>query len=148
MTYQPHVGENETVYYLNVTTLGAIHLFGEVTTPEIAEVTVNLHEEGNRTIIESVDLTDDDNDTIFTGELSGFDPDDYVFDLEITDTNVSMEYVRDIRPTMIESTDTTTTTRTNTEPGSPLTTETIVLIGIGTLAVIIVAIVGLRKFRS
>ena len=129
----------DSVYYMNVTTSGPIHLFDNVTTPEISEVTAKLHMPDNDTVIATMDLTDNDNDAVFEGNITGVDLDDCIIDLEITDANVSMEVVRDA-----SSFDAENITRTRRTTYSSL--ETIVIVGIATgLLVVFLAIFWRRK---
>jgi len=143
MTIQSILEGNDTVYYMNVTTSGQIHLFDDVTTTEITEVTAMLRTSDNETIIAEVELTDPESDSIFVGNITGLEEDDYVVDLEIQDANVSMEYVRDALAFTAENI--TTTTTTTTVADGILTVETVAIIGVATLAALVLIVVWRRK---
>ncbi|MHA1290342.1 MAG: DJ-1/PfpI family protein, partial [Candidatus Thorarchaeota archaeon] len=128
MTVQPVLEGNDTVYYMNVTTSGQIHLFDDVTTAEITEVTAKLRTSDNETVIAEVELSDPENDSIFVGSITGLEEDDYVVDLEILDANVSMEFVRDALAFTANNITTTSTTTTVTD--GILTIETVAIIGV------------------
>ena len=134
---------------MNVTTSGSIHLFDDVTTAEISEVTAKLHTSDNETIIAEIDLLDPENDSVFSGSIAGLEVDDYVIDLEIVDANVSMEFVRDAiaftaenLPTTSTTTSSTTTT-TVTDPS--LTVEMIAIGGVAVFAVVILVVILRRR---
>jgi len=145
MTIQPVLEGNDTVYYMNVTTSGQIHLFDDVTTTEIIEVTAMLHTSDNETIIAEVELSDPENDSIFVGSITGLELDDYVVDLEIQDANVSMEFVRDALTFTAENITTTTESTTTTAGDAILPVETIVVVGIATFGVIVLIVIWRRK---
>jgi len=142
MTIQPVLEGNDTVYYMNVTTSGQIHLFDDVTTTEITEVTAMLHTSDNETIIAELELSDPENDSIFVGSITGLELDDYVVDLEIQDANVSMEFVRDALTFTAENITTLTTT---TAADGILSTETVAIIGVATLAAVVLIVFWRRK---
>jgi len=143
MTIQPILEGNDTIYHMNVTTSGPIHLFDDVTTAEITEVTAKLHTSDNETVIAEVDLSNPENDSIFVGSISGLELDDYIIDLEILDANVSMEFVRDALSFTAENI-TTSTTSTSVTDGI-LTVETIAVVGVSILVAVVLIVVWRSK---
>jgi len=135
---------NHTVYYFNVTTSGPIHLFDDVTTAEIAEVTALLHTSDNETVIAEVELSDPENDSIFIGSVTGLLEEDYIVDLQIQDANISMEVVRDALSFTAQN-------LTNTQTASGvgiLSIETIAIAGLGAVAIVVLVVVWRNKSRS
>lgn len=140
VSIQPLLNGNETVYQINVTTSESTTLFSNVTTPKVVEVTAKFHTETNDTIIAQKDLSDSEGDNLFTGNITGLEPDRYVIDLDIVDANVSLEVVRDVLTFDAANIDPTTSPGT----GLPLAMETTVIIG----SAAIIAIVALVIWRK
>lgn len=140
MAIHPVLEGNDTIYHMNVTTSGQIHLFDGVTTTEITEVTAKLHTSDNETIIAEIDLTDNDNDSVFIGSITGLELGDYVVDLEIVDANISMEVVRNALSFTADDITTSTTTS-----DSLLSVETIAIAGVVTVSVVIILAVMWRR---
>jgi putative intracellular protease/amidase len=152
ITMQPILSGNETVHHIDVTTSGPLDLFGNVSTPEIAEVTVKFHTEYNDTIIDEAELSDLDGDALFTGSISGLTPGRYVIDLHIIDANVSLEVVRNVLTYEAVDIEPTTTTSTGTSPTTspigtdePLMVETMVLVGAAAVVVVVVLVIWRRR---
>jgi len=133
---------DDTVYYFNVTTSGSIHLFDDVTTADIAEVTALLHTADNDTVIAEVNLSDPESDSIFTGNVTGLQEDDYIVDLQIQDANISVEVVRDALSFTAEN-----LTNTQTSGDWILTIETITIAGVGVLALVVIVVFWRSKSR-
>ncbi len=134
--------EGDTVYYFNVTTSGSIHLFDDVSTADIAEVTALLHTADNDTVIAEVNLSDPESDSIFTGNVTGLQEDDYVVDLQIQDANISVEVVRDALSFTAEN-----LTNTQTPGDWILSMETIAIVGAGALALVMIVVFWRSKSR-
>jgi hypothetical protein len=151
ISVQSSLSGNETVHHINVTTSGPMDLFGNVSTPEIAEVTAKFHTEDNNTIIDEVELSDLDGDALFTGSISDLAPGRYEIDLHIIDANVSLEVISDaltydainIEPTTTPTGTSPTTSPTGTE--EPLTVETLVIAGAAAVVVVVVLIIWRRR---
>jgi hypothetical protein len=138
ISIQSALDGDETVHHINVTTSGPLDLFGNVSTPEIAEVTAKFHTEENETIFTEVELSDVDGDALFTGNITGLEEGRYVIDLDIIDANVSLEVVQDALTFDAENIEPTTPT------GIPLTTEQVIIVGVAA-AVVVVVLVVLRR---
>lgn len=148
ITVNPELVGNDTVYYISVTTSEPIHLFDNVTTPEITDVVVNLHTSDNDTIIASVNLIQSAEVTTFKGNITGLELDDYIIDLQIIDANVSMEVVQDaalFTAQNITIPSTSTTSSATTEDRMPI--ETYALIGAVPIMAIIVFEVWRRRAK-
>jgi putative intracellular protease/amidase len=141
ISIQPFLDVNGTVYKINVTASEPTTLFSNVTTPEVTEVTAKFHTETNDTIIAQTDLSNLEEDTLFTGNITGLEPGRYVVDLHIFDANASLEVVRDALTFDAANIEPTTSP---TEPGMPVSLETTVIVG----AVAIIAIVALVIWRK
>lgn len=135
--------EDDTVYYFNVTTSGSIHLFDDVATAEIAEVTAFLHTSDNDTVIAEVNLSDPEHDSIFIGNITGLQEYDYIVDLQIQDANISVEVVRDALSFTAQN-----LTNTQTTTGEILTIEAITIGGLGALAVVVLVVIWRSKHRT
>ncbi len=140
VSIHPFLNDNETVYQINVTTSESTTLFGNVTTPEVVEVTAKFHTETNDSIIAQTDLSDLEGDNLFTGNITGLEPGRYVIDLDIVDANVSLEVVRDVLTFDAANMEPTTSPGT----GLPLAMETTIIVG----AVAVIAIVALVIWRK
>jgi putative intracellular protease/amidase len=67
----------------------------DILSTDIHEVSAQIYGNGNRTLIDTVELTDDDHDGNYTGYFIGPENGDYVVDLEVEDTNSTLEVVRE-----------------------------------------------------
>jgi len=133
---------DETVHLINVTTSGAIDLFGNVSTPEIAEVTAKFHTEDNDTIVAEIELLDIDGDDVFTGNITNLDEGRYVIDLDIIDANVSLEVVHDALTYDASDIEPTTSP---TGGNLLLSGEQILLVGAAAVVVVLVLVVWKRR---
>ncbi len=61
----------------------------------ISEVNARIYTKHNRTLIDAIELVDDDDDGLFSGEFMGLSSGEYAVDIEIVDTNNTLEIVRD-----------------------------------------------------
>jgi hypothetical protein len=119
------VVESEMEYTISVNTSGAINLFGNITTPEIDEVSVRIYHE-NGTYIRTVPLDEDDTNMYSVG-LADLEPADYYLDVWVEDVNRTLEIVRNATSFTVEEftiTTTSTSSVTTTSTISSTTTET------------------------
>jgi len=61
----------------------------------ISEVNAQIYTKGNRTLIDTVELVDDNDDGVYSGEFMGLSNGEYVVDIEIEDTNNTLEVERE-----------------------------------------------------
>ena len=78
-----------TIDNLNIT-------LGEVLSTDIHQVTAQIYGFGNRTLVNTIELTDDNHDGNYTGYFIGMENGDYVLDIEVEDSNSTLEVVRNI----------------------------------------------------
>jgi putative intracellular protease/amidase len=61
----------------------------------ISQVNAQIYTKSNRTLIDTVELTDENDGGIYSGEYMGLSNGEYVVDIEIEDTNNTLEIVRE-----------------------------------------------------
>jgi putative intracellular protease/amidase len=69
---------------------------GDILSTSIHEVTAQIYGHGNRTLIDTVELTDDDHDGNYTGHFIGLTNGDYVVDIEVEDINETLEVQKEL----------------------------------------------------
>ena len=109
----------------------------------ISDVQARIFTRENRTLIDTVELTDPEGDWTYEGVFTGTVDGDYVIDIEVEDTNSTLVIEREIASfTVGEELTTTTTTETTGSIPDPLT---IGMVSIGGIMVVIVAVYMLKK---
>ncbi len=68
---------------------------GEILSTTIEKVTAQIYGLGNRTLIDTIELTDNDQDGNYTGYFLGLEDGEYVVDFEAEDSNSTLEIVRE-----------------------------------------------------
>ena len=61
----------------------------------ISEVNARIYTKHNRTLVDTIELVDDNDDGLFSGEFMSLSNGEYTVDIEITDTNNTLEIERD-----------------------------------------------------
>ncbi len=139
----PLVGESGTSFNISVdvtdldTELGSL----SVVDTNITEVQARIFTEENRTLIDTIELTDADEDWTFEGSFTGTVNGEYTIDIEVEDTNSTLEVEREAASFTVGIVPTNTTTGTTGLALDPL------LIG-GALAgglVLVVVVVFVKK---
>ena len=69
---------------------------GDILSTGIEEVTAHIYGFGNRTLIDTVELTDDNHDGNYTCHFTGLESGQYVVDIEVEDSNSTLEVVREV----------------------------------------------------
>ncbi len=69
---------------------------GEILSTEIEQVTALIYGFGNRTLVNTVQLTDRNHDGNYTGYLIANDDGEFVIDIEVEDSNSTFEIVKEI----------------------------------------------------
>jgi hypothetical protein len=69
---------------------------GDILSTGIEEVTAYIYGFGNRTLIDTVELTDDNHDGNYTCHFTGLESGQYVVDIEVEDSNSTLEVVREV----------------------------------------------------
>ena len=69
---------------------------GEILSTSINEVTAQIYGYGNRTLVETIELTDDNHDGNYTGHFIGLNNGEYTVDIEVEDSNSTLEVVREV----------------------------------------------------
>ncbi|MHA1136282.1 MAG: DJ-1/PfpI family protein [Candidatus Thorarchaeota archaeon] len=70
----------------------------------ITEVHARIFTRNNRTLVDTVELTDDDEDMVYTGSYIGTIDGDYVIDIEVEDSNSTLEIERELASFTVGST--------------------------------------------
>lgn len=110
---------------------------GGILSTGIEEVTAFVYTGDNRTLVEEITLTDEDLDGNYTGTISGLDLGDYSLDIEVEDSNETIEVCRELRAFSVE-----------TEPTSAGILNNLMIVGIasaGVITVLAVVIVCVKK---
>jgi putative intracellular protease/amidase len=69
---------------------------GDILSTEIHGVTAQVYGFGNRTLVDTIELRDDDQDGNYIGYFIGQENGEYVVDIEVEDSNETLEVVREI----------------------------------------------------
>jgi putative intracellular protease/amidase len=121
----------------------------DILSTNITEVTAHIYGYGNRTLIDTTELTDVDLDGNFTGHFIGLEEGEYVVDIEVEDSNSTLEVARELETFEVAVVTNTTTTSTSTTTAIGLTNGSfdIVLIStvVGGSIVIVVLVVALIR---
>ncbi|MCK5390452.1 MAG: hypothetical protein KAJ36_08170, partial [Candidatus Thorarchaeota archaeon] len=140
----PLVGESGTSFNISADITDLDSNLGDLSTVDIniTEVHARIFTKDNRTLVDTVELTDANEDMVYTGSFTGTIDGEYVIDIEVEDTNSTLEIERESASfTVGIETSTTSTT------GTGLVLDPLMLGGIamGGLLIVIVAVVVLKK---
>ena len=69
---------------------------GDILSTDIQEVTAHIYTSGNRTLVDTIELTDDNLDGNYTGLVSGLENGEYTADIEVVDSNSTLEVVEEV----------------------------------------------------
>lgn len=107
----------------------------------ITEVHARIFTKENRTLVDTVELTDANADMVYTGLFNGTIDGEYIIDIEVEDTNSTLEVEKESASFTVGISETSTTT------GTGLLLDPLMLGGIamGGLLIVIVAVIVLRK---
>ncbi len=132
----PFSAEPGNDFSIGVATDNLNETLGVVLSTGIEEVTAAVYTGNNRTLIDEIILTDDDLDGNYTGTITGLELGDYILDIEVEDSNETVEVCRDLKTFSVEMEPTPT--------GIP--DSLVITIGlIGIIAVIAVVIIFVKK---
>jgi putative intracellular protease/amidase len=98
----------------------------------ISTVTARIFSQNDRTLIDTVALSDDDSDGVYSGEYTGTTNGQYVIDIEVEDTNGTLEVERDVLNFSVAS-------------GLMIDIVTLTILAAGTLVLIVVIILHKRR---
>lgn len=129
--------EQGTNLSLGVMTDNLNETLGCILSTSIEDVTAQVYSGNDRTLVDEITLTDDDSDGNYTGVFTGLEVGDYVIDIEIEDSNETLEVCRNVGTFSVES-----------EPLPTGTLDSFLIIGavsVGTIAIITVVVMFVRK---
>ena len=69
---------------------------GDMLSTDIQVVTAYVYGYGNRTLVDTIELTDDNNDGNYTGQFQILEDGDYTVDIEVEDSNETLEVVKEV----------------------------------------------------
>lgn len=75
---------------------------GGILSTGIAEVTAMIYTGNNRTLVDEIVLSDDDLDGNYTGIIAGLDVGNYILDIEVEDSNETVEVCRELEIFSVE----------------------------------------------
>ena len=107
---------------------------GEILSTSIHEVTAQVYGYGNRTLLETIELADDNHDGNFTGHFIGLENGEYVVDIEIEDSNSTLEVVREVEAFDV-----------GVEPTKPIDVVLISTVTGGGILIIVLIVALIRK---
>jgi len=141
----PLIGESGTTFNIsaNITDLDSEISGLPINDINITEVHARIYTKDNRTFVETVELTDADENMVYTGSFNGSIDGEYVIDIEVEDTNSTLEIERESASFTVGIAETSTTSTT----GTGLVLDPLMLGGIamGGLLIVIVAVIVVRK---
>ncbi|MBY8998614.1 MAG: hypothetical protein KGD60_12870 [Candidatus Thorarchaeota archaeon] len=91
----PSRGPIGTNFTMNAVIENLNDTLGDILSTDIQEVTARVYSFGNRTLVDTMELTDDNHDGNYTGYFIGLENGEYVMDIEVEDSNSTLEVVRD-----------------------------------------------------
>jgi hypothetical protein len=59
-------------------------------------VTAYVYSFGNRTLVDTIELTDDNHDGNYTGQFTVLEDGEYTIDIEVEDSNSTLEVVKEV----------------------------------------------------
>jgi len=92
----PEVGLAGTNYTISASINNLNDTLGDILSTSIHEVTAQIYGYGNRTLIDTIELVDDDHDGNYTGHFICMNNGDYVIDIEVEDTNETLEVQKEL----------------------------------------------------
>jgi putative intracellular protease/amidase len=107
---------------------------GDILSTDIHEVTAQIYGHGNRTLIDTIELVDSDHDGNFTGHFIGVTNGDYVVDIEVEDTNETLEVQKEME-----------VFRVGPLPTTPIDVVMVSAIAGGSIIIIVLVIALVRK---
>jgi len=141
----PLIGESGTTFNISADIKDLDSELGDLFSVNIniTEVHARIYTKDNRTLVETVELTDADEDMVYTGSFTGIIDGEYVIDIEVEDTNSTLEIERESASFTVGIVETSTTSTT----GTGLVLDPLMLggIAISGLLIVIVAVVVLKK---
>jgi putative intracellular protease/amidase len=93
----PQSGAFQTNFTINAVITDLDAELGSISTVNrnISEVNAQIYAKGDRTLIDTVYLFDDNEDGVYSGEFTGLSNGEYIVDIEIEDTNNTLEVERE-----------------------------------------------------
>ncbi|MHA2025558.1 MAG: DJ-1/PfpI family protein [Candidatus Thorarchaeota archaeon] len=137
VTINPSSAEVGSNFSVSVMTDNLNETLNNILSTGIEEVTAVVYTGDNRTLVEEIPLSDDDHDGTYTGGITGLEVGDYILDIEVEDSNETVEVCQALRTFSVES----GTTQTGT-------IDNLLIVGIasaGVIAVIVLVVVFVKK---
>jgi putative intracellular protease/amidase len=135
-TISPLSGEVGTNFSISVMIDNLNETLGEVLSTGIEEIAAYVYSGDNRTLVGEVALSDADHDGNYTGAFTGLENSDYILDVEVEDSNETLEVCRDVLSFSVDSDSTS----------APIDGMMIVGIAtVGAIAVIVIVVVVIKK---
>ena len=140
----PLIGESGTTFNISADVTELETELSSLSTVDIniTEVIARIFTKENRTLVDTIELTDLDSDMTYEGSFTGTINDDYVIDFEVEDTNSTLEIERELASFTVGEVPTNTTTETTETTLDPLLIGSI---GVGSLLVVVVIVVIIKK---
>ncbi|MFW9794886.1 MAG: hypothetical protein ACFFEE_11315 [Candidatus Thorarchaeota archaeon] len=133
----PETGAAGTSFSVSVMTDNLNETLGNLLSTSIEDVTAYIYTSDNRTLVDEVELLDEDVDGNYTGTFNGLEDGDYIVDVEIEDSNDTLEVCREVM-----------TLSVGLEPTPTDSPYDLVIIGaasVGGIALVVIAIIFIRK---
>ncbi|MGY5863434.1 MAG: DJ-1/PfpI family protein [Candidatus Thorarchaeota archaeon] len=137
VTLHPATGRLGTNLSVSVMTDNLNETLDNVLSTEIEEVTAVIYTGDSRTLVDEIPLSDDDHDGNYTGGITGLELGDYILDIEVEDSNETVEVCQAVKTFSVE---------VDSTPSG--TIDNIMIMGIvsaGAIAVIVVIVVFVKK---
>ena len=150
----PLSGEIGTNFTISVDVDDMDEEFGNLVSVDtnISDVVAKIYTKENRTFVASVQLEDDDMDSKYSGSFIATSVDEYVVDIEVEDTNSTLEIERELVGFIIGEQTSTTTITTTTNATTSITETTagfnlllLGAVGLSGLSVIVIIAIIIKK---
>jgi putative intracellular protease/amidase len=99
----PSMGTIGTNFTISAAIDSLYDSMGEILSTDISRVTARIHGFGNRTLTDTIELSDEDSNGNYTGSFIGVQNSQYGVDIEVEDTNETIEVVKELGTFNVET---------------------------------------------
>lgn len=103
VTVTPSSGPVGTNFTIQAEIDNLNYSLGDILSTDVKKVTARIYVFDNRTLMDTLELSDDDSDENYTGSFVGFQNGQYSVDIEVEDSNETIEVVKELGAFEVES---------------------------------------------
>jgi putative intracellular protease/amidase len=90
------IGPNGSDFTINAVIDNLNDTLGDILSTDTQVVTAYVYSFGNRTLVDTIELTDDNHDGNYTGQFTVLEDGEYTIDIEVEDSNSTLEVVKEV----------------------------------------------------